>query len=405
MTHVELLSPAGDFEKMQMALHYGADAVYAGGRLCNLRALSDNFSDAELFKAIRYAHSLGKKLFVTLNAVPYDDELNEIPAYARRLQEMGTDAVIVSDLGVFEAVRESSTIPIHVSTQASATNARSVRMWQNLGATRVVLARELSLDQITRIRNAAPDIELEVFAHGAMCISISGRCFLSNWLTGRDANQGACTHTCRWEYSLVEEKRPGQFFPVADDERGGYILNSRDLCTIPFLDKLLATGINSLKIEGRMKGIYYAAITASVYRRAISAAACDNYQHDPLWIEELLSASPRPFTSGFFLGRNNDLMQETQKGPPPRNHLMVAKVRESFPERNEAILEVRNRIAVRESIEKISPNTAPTLVVATTMRHEETGEPIEVAHPGTIVRITTQTPLAPLDLLRTPSAL
>lgn len=302
MKKVELLAPVGNMEKFKMAIHYGADAVFLGGKMFNLRAGSSNFSDEELEEAVTYAHDLGKKVYVTLNIIPHNDELDLLPDYVKFLEKIGIDGVIVADLGVFQIVKENTNLRISVSTQASNTNWRSVQMWRDLGAKRVVLAREISLDNIAEIRAKVPDIELEVFIHGAMCMSISGRCLLSNYMTGRDANRGDCAQSCRWKYSLVEETRPGEYMPVFEDDHGTYIFNSKDLCTIEFIDKILDIGVDSLKIEGRMKGIYYVANCVKVYRDAIDSYYSGNYKFNPKWLEELESVSHRSYTDGFYMG-------------------------------------------------------------------------------------------------------
>src|SRR6056297_1165513 len=232
-----------------MVYRYGADAAYIGGKMFNLRAFADNFNDDELENAVKLAHSLNKKLYVTLNIIPHNNDLERMPEYVKYLDTLGLDGIIVADMGVFQIVKENSNIPINISTQASNTNWASVKMWKDLGAKRVILAREVSINEIREIRDKVPDIELEAFVHGAMCMSISGRCLLSNYMTGRDANRGACAQPCRWKYNLVEEKRPGQYFPIGEDERGTYIMNSKDLCTIEFLDQMIDAGLDSLKIE------------------------------------------------------------------------------------------------------------------------------------------------------------
>ncbi|MGB0404697.1 MAG: peptidase U32 family protein, partial [Fusobacterium sp.] len=291
MKKVELLAPAGNYEKMEMAFHYGADAVFLGGKIFNLRAGSHNFSDEELEKTANYAHSLGKKVYVTLNIIPHNEDLDILPEYVRFLDKIGVDGVIVADLGVFQIVKENSNIPISVSTQASNTNWRSVKIWKDMGAKRVVLAREISLENIKEIRAKVSDIELEVFIHGAMCMSISGRCLLSNYLTGRDANRGDCAQPCRWRYSLMEEKRPGQYMPVFEDEHGTFIFSSKDLCTIDMIDQILDAGVDSLKIEGRMKGIYYVANVVKAYREAVDKYYAGEFAFDEKWLRELESTS------------------------------------------------------------------------------------------------------------------
>lgn len=276
----ELLAPAGNVEKLKTAIHYGADAVFLGGKMFNLRAGSNNFSDEELEECVQYAHERGKRVYVTLNIIPHNEELEQLPDYVKFLEKIGVDAVIVADLGVFQVVKENSNLAISVSTQASNTNWRSVKMWKDMGAKRVVLAREISLDNILEIRQKVPDIELEVFVHGAMCMSVSGRCLLSNYMTGRDANRGDCAQSCRWKYSVVEETRPGEYMPVYEDERGTYIFSSKDLCTIEFIDKILELGVDSLKIEGRMKGIFYVANVVKVYRDALDSFYSGNYKYN-----------------------------------------------------------------------------------------------------------------------------
>ncbi len=277
MKKVELLAPAGNMEKLQMAFHYGADAVFLGGKMFNLRAGSTNFEDDELREAVTYAHGLGKRVYVTLNIIAHNNELELLGDYVKILEEIGVDGVIVADLGVFQVVKENSNLPISVSTQASNTNWRSVKMWKELGAKRVVLAREISLEDLAEIRFKVPDIEIEVFIHGAMCIAISGRCLLSNYMTGRDANRGDCAQACRWKYKLVEEKRPDEEFPIYQDEHGTHIFNSKDLCSIEIIDKILDIGVDSLKIEGRMKGIYYVANAVKTYREALDSYYSGNY--------------------------------------------------------------------------------------------------------------------------------
>ncbi|MBR4695129.1 MAG: U32 family peptidase, partial [Selenomonadaceae bacterium] len=273
MKKPELLAPAGNMEKLKMALLYGADAVYLGGKSFGLRALGGNFSREEMEEGISFAHGMGKKAYVTVNIFPHNSDLEGLPDYLHFLSEAGADALLIADLGAFLMAREMvPELPIHVSTQANATNWAAVDGWRKLGASRVVLARELSLQEIREIREKCP-VELELFVHGAMCISYSGRCLMSNYFTGRDANRGNCAQACRWSYRLVEEKRPGQYIPVAEDERGTYIFNSKDLCLLPHLKEVLLSGVDSLKIEGRMKSVHYVASVVKAYREAIDACA------------------------------------------------------------------------------------------------------------------------------------
>lgn len=399
MKKAELLAPAGNMEKLKTALYFGADAVYLGGEKFNLRALSDNFSLEEMKEAVEYTHSLGKKVYVTLNLIAHNSDLEGLVEYVKYLELIGVDGVIVADLGVLQIVSENTNLNISISTQASNTNWRSVKMWQKLGAKRVVLAREVSLEDIIAIRKNVPDIEIEIFVHGAMCMSISGRCLLSNYMTGRDANRGSCAQPCRWEYNLVEEKRPGEYFPVYEDERGSYIFNSKDLCTIEFIDKLLEAGIDSLKIEGRMKGIYYVANAVKVYREALDSYYSGNYQFKPEWIKELQSASNRSYTSGFYLNKPDSTAHNYETANYFQTHQMLAKVIEKTGE-NEYILEIRNQIKTGEEVEIIRPNCRPLPAVFPEMIHNKSEEILTVANPNTIVRIKFDKEMAPMDIMR-----
>ena len=403
MKKVELLAPAGNMEKFKMALHYGADAVFLGGKMFNLRAGSNNLSDEELEYAVNYAHERGKKVYVTLNVIPHNQELDLLPDYVKFLDRIGVDGVIVADLGVFQVVKENTNLSISVSTQASNTNWRSVKMWKDLGARRVVLAREISLDNIAEIRAKVPDIELEVFVHGAMCMAISGRCLLSNYMTGRDANRGDCAQACRWKYNLVEETRPGEYMPVYEDEHGTYIFNSRDLCTIEIIDKILDLGVDSLKIEGRMKGIYYVANAVKVYRDAIDSYYSGNYKYNPKWLEELESTSNRSYTKGFYLGKAGVESQNyNDRNSYSQTHQLVAKVEQKLPN-NEYILAIRNRLLVGEKLEVVSPGievreiTLPTMILMN--KDKEVGE-VEAANPNSFVKIKLDAELDELDMLR-----
>lgn len=302
----ELLSPAGDMEKLIYAIEYGADAVYLAGQMYGMRAASANFSLEELKDAITYAHERGVKVYVTCNTLTKEQELPELPEYLRYLESICVDGVIVADLGVLRLIkRHAPSLNIHISTQTSIVNHEAAAMYHELGAKRVVVARELSLEEIKRIRdNAPPDLEIETFVHGAMCVSYSGRCLLSNYMTGRDASAGACAASCRWSYNLVEEKRPGEYMPVVEDERGTYILNSRDMCMIEHIPELIRCGIDSFKIEGRVKTFYYAAVITGAYRRAI-----DTYLENPEgWVcppelrEEVCKVSHREYFTGFYFG-------------------------------------------------------------------------------------------------------
>ncbi len=397
---IELLAPAGNMEKLQMVFHYGADAAYMGGKAFNLRALSSNFDDEDLRQAVEYAHSLGKKAYVTLNIIPHNKELELMPEYVKYLESINVDGVIVADLGVFMIVKENTNLNISVSTQASNTNWKSVEMWKNLGAKRVILAREVSLDEMKTIREKVPDVELEVFVHGAMCISISGRCLLSNYMANRDANRGACAHPCRWKYSLMEEKRPGEYFPVFEDERGTYIFNSKDLCTIEFIDKILDIGIDSLKIEGRMKGIYYGANAVKIYRNAIDSYLSGEYKYNPKWLEELNTTSNRLFTSGFYIDKPDEKSQNYNTNSSySQTYQLVAKVIEK-KDNNTYVLQIRNRLFKGEELEVVNPNGAPVKFIMPELTDVETREKTDVAHPNMIMEIQTDTYLEVFDMIR-----
>ena len=289
----ELLAPAGSLEKLKIAFEYGADAVYFGGEVFSLRAAAKNLSFEDMKEGVELAHKLGKKMYCTVNVMPRSNELDELPEYLKKLEEIGIDAVLVSDLGVFSMVKKHTNLPIHISTQANTVNYEACNLWESLGAERVVLGRECSLDEIKTIRkNISEDLELEVFVHGAMCISYSGRCLLSSYMAGRDSNRGTCAQSCRWKYSLVEEKREGQYFPIEEDSHGTYIMNSKDLCMIEHIPELMEAGISSLKIEGRNKSEYYVAIVVNAYRKAIDLYYEDpeNYKYSLVDIPELLQA-------------------------------------------------------------------------------------------------------------------
>jgi putative protease len=302
----ELLAPAGNFEKLKTALHYGADAVYMGLSDFSLRAKADNFTSNELEKAARLVRALGKKFYITVNIFPHNKDISYIKGHLSSLAEISPDAIIVSDLGVFETARETvPEIPIHISTQANITNFKAAKFWEKLGAKRLVLSRELTIDEIKEIRDHV-SIELECFVHGAICISYSGRCYISSFLANRSGNLGECTNSCRWNYTLMEEKREGQYFPVYENDRGTYILSSKDLCMIEHLDKLADAGVDSFKIEGRMKGINYLAGVVKTYREAVNSIKERPYRVRENWLRELSMFSSRGYTTGMFLGKQPD---------------------------------------------------------------------------------------------------
>ncbi len=390
----ELLAPAGDMEKLKTAIYFGADAVYCGGYALHLRAAPTDFSAEGLKEGIDYAHSKGKKLYVTVNAFARNDELDMLPEYIRTLKQLGADAVIVSDLGVFAAAREAAPeLDIHISTQANITNYRAARQWHELGAKRVILARELSLDEIKEIRDKTPpELELEAFVHGAMCMSYSGRCMMSAVLAGRDSNRGDCAQPCRWNYRLIEEKRPYESYPVYETEEGMTILSSRDLCAIEFLDKVKAAGITSFKIEGRMKSPYYVATVTNAYRRALDGAA----EIGPL-LKELYSASHREFSTGFFFGR-------IKKEPPSKDGYMqdcmfIAVVR-GLREDGLYKLEMRNRFNKGEVLELLSPDSLGEEFILEYIEDEEGLTIDRVLHPMQTVYIRCPLKLSEGDILR-----
>ncbi|MDD7409637.1 peptidase U32 family protein [Fusobacterium gastrosuis] len=402
MKKVELLAPAGNMEKFKMAVHYGADAVFLGGKMFNLRAGSNNFSDEELIEAVNYAHERGRRVYVTLNIIPHNNELEELPDYVKFLEKIGVDGVIVADLGVFQVVKENTNLNISISTQASNTNWRSVKMWKDMGAKRVVLAREISLENIAEIRQKVPDVELEVFIHGAMCMAISGRCLLSNYMTGRDANRGDCAQACRWKYSLVEETRPGESMPIFEDEHGTYIFNSKDLCTIEMLDKILDIGVDSLKIEGRMKGIYYVSNAVKVYKDALNSYYSGKYEYNPKWREELESISNRSYTEGFYHGKAGvESLNYNNRNSYSQTHKLVAKVEQKLSD-NEYILAIRNKLYVGQAVQIVSPGIEVREFIIPEMIRVGRGpeENVESANPNSFVRIKTDVKLDELDMFR-----
>jgi U32 family peptidase len=376
----ELLAPAGNMEKMKMALLYGADAVYLGGKAFGLRAYGGNFSREELRESIEFAHGLGKKVYVTVNIFPHNADIEKLPEYLQYLASIGTDAILVSDLGVFMMARELvPELDIHVSTQANTTNWRAVQAWTKLGAKRVVLAREMSLEEIGEIRMKSK-VELEMFVHGAMCISYSGRCLMSNYFTGRDANRGGCAQPCRWKYSLVEEKRPGQYFPVEEDERGTYIFNSKDMCLLPHIEEVIKSGIDSLKIEGRMKSVHYVASVVKAYRLAI-----DSYFDDPErfvihkeWLDELEKVSHRAYTTGFYFQRPTGEEQIYGNSSYLQTSDFVGLVLSYDANTGFAIIEQRNNIKKGQEIEVFQPQQRSFRQTIAEMQDED-GNAIDVA--------------------------
>ena len=377
----ELLAPAGNMEKLRMALLYGADAVYLGGKLFGLRAFADNFSPEEMREAVRFAHGLHKKVYVTVNIFAHNGDIDALPGYLRSLQDTGADALLISDPGVWSVAREViPDMPLHVSTQANTTNWAAARVWEKLGASRVVLARELSLSEMKEI-GSKTEVELEAFVHGAMCISYSGRCWLSSYLTGRDGNRGACAQVCRWEFGLTEKNRPGEVYDVAGDERGTYIMNSKDLCLLPYLPELMQAGICSFKIEGRMKSAHYVASVASVYRRAVDACWDDpeHYTVKQEWLDELEKVSHRPYTTGFALGKPDETAQACTDSSYLQTHEFTGLARGW--QQGRLTVEQRNHMKAGETLEVFRPDGSLGTLVLQDMRDAE-GNPIVTApHP------------------------
>ncbi|MBR0446541.1 MAG: U32 family peptidase [Oscillospiraceae bacterium] len=356
MKKIELLSPAGDMERLKMSVLYGADAVYLAGTDFGMRSFAGNFTPEELPKAVEFAHSRGVKVHVTVNTMPRNNEICSLPAYLEQLDSAGVDALIVADLGAFTlAGKYAPHCQRHISTQQSIANYECARAWYELGAQRVVLARELNLEEIAEIRQKTPkELEIETFGHGAMCVSYSGRCLLSNYMTGRDSNRGACAQPCRYQYTLMEEKRPGEYFPVFEDEKGTYILNSRDMCTIDHLQALTDAGIDCIKIEGRAKSAYYAAIVTGAYRHAIDALA-QGEPVDPVWRDEVDKVSHRIYSTGFYFGHPG---QYTENSRYIREY-QVAAIVESCDENGLALCSLRNKFAAGDILEAVGPDMRP----------------------------------------------
>ena len=375
MRKIELLSPAGDMERLQMAVHYGADAVYLAGTDFGMRSFAGNFTPEELPVAVKFAHSHGVKVHVTVNTMPRNEEVMALPEYLERLQDANVDALIVADMGAFTlAGKYAPRCQRHISTQQSIANYECAKAWYDLGAQRVVLARELSLEEIRTIREKTPrELEIETFGHGAMCVSYSGRCLLSNYMTGRDSNRGACAQPCRYQYALMEEKRPGEYFPVYEDEKGTYILNSRDMCTIDHLKELTEAGIDCIKIEGRAKSAYYAAVVTGAYRHCIDDLAAGR-PIDPVWRDEVEHVSHRIYSTGFYFGQPG---QYTENSRYIRNWQVCAIV-ESCDEQGLALCSLRNKFAAGEELEVVGPDLRPfslTVPMMTTEDGEALAEP------------------------------
>ena len=356
MAKIELLSPAGDMERLEMAVLYGADAVYLAGTSFGMRSFAGNFSPEELAKAVRYAHDHGVKVHVTVNTMPRNGEVDDLPEHLQRLDDAGVDALILADLGAFTmAGRYAPHCARHISTQQSIANYACAQSWFDLGAQRVVLARELSLEEIRTIRQkTSKELEIETFAHGAMCVSYSGRCLLSNYMTGRDSNRGACAQPCRYQYALMEEKRPGEYFPVFEDEQGTYIMNSRDMCMIDHIDDLMDAGGDCIKIEGRAKSAYYAAIVTGAYRHVIDAVA-QGRPVDPVWRDEVEHVSHRIYSTGFYYGEPGQYVHNSRY----IRQWQICAVVDGCGEDGMAVCSLRNKFRKGDVLEVVGPDLRP----------------------------------------------
>ena len=394
---IELLSPAGDMERLKMSLAYGADAVYLAGTDFGMRAFAGNFTPDEMRQAVTLCHSYGAAVHVTCNTMPRNDEVARLPEWLEYLQDLGVDAVILADVGVLSLLkRYAPRVKAHISTQASISNYQAASAWYDLGASRVILARELSLEEITELRAKTPrELEIEAFVHGAMCVSYSGRCLLSNYMTGRDANRGVCAQPCRYKYALVEEKRPGEYFPIGEDEGGAFILNSRDMCMIDHIPELMAAGLDSLKIEGRAKSAYYAAIVTAAYRHAIDAAAAGK-PLEPVWREEVEKVSHRHYSTGFYFGQPG---QYTADARYIRDWQVVAVVTACDAAGN-ATLSLRNKFSTGDELELVGPDVAATPFVAGEMTDADGFPLTQPRNPQMVFHMKLPRQVPPLTLLR-----
>ncbi|MBC5715863.1 peptidase U32 family protein [Flintibacter faecis] len=394
---IELLAPAGDMERLEMAVAYGADAVYLAGTAFGMRSFAGNFTPEELKRAVDLCHKKGVRVHVTCNTMPRNDEVARLPEWLTYLDQVGVDAVILADVGVMAlAGKYAPHVQRHISTQASIVNYETARAWHDLGADRVILARELSLDEIREIRaKTPPELELEAFAHGAMCVSYSGRCLLSNYMTGRDSNRGACAQPCRYQYALMEEKRPGEYFPVYEDEKGTYIMNSRDMCTIDHVAQLMDAGLDSLKLEGRAKSAYYAAIVTGAYRHAIDAALAGQ-PLDPVWRDEVEHISHRHYSTGFYFGQPGQFTEDSRY---IRDWQIVAKVRSCTPD-GRAVLTLNNKFSVGDQLELVGPGLRPCPVTVKALWDEDGERLDQVRKPQMVFQLDLPCQAPPLSLLR-----
>ncbi len=406
MTKPELLAPAGNLEKLHFAITYGADAVYVGGPNYSLRAQAGNFDWPELAAGVAFAHAKRAKLYVAVNIYAHNQHLVNLPSYLHRLAGLGVDGLIISDPGIFRlAKKEVPQLALHISTQSNSTNSQTVAFWAELGAKRVVLAREVSLAECAEIAAANPGIDLEIFVHGAMCMAYSGRCLLSAYLTGRSANLGDCAQPCRWQYRLEEEKRPGEYFPIVEDEWGTYIFNSKDLCLIEYLPQILASGVQSLKIEGRMKSAYYVSCVTGTYRQALDAclAAPQKYAAKEGWLSELKKVSHRQYSTGFAFGNPGEKAQKTASSAYERGYDFAGFVKEYDAASGRILVEQRNHLAVGDVVEVLTPGGGVTAYQIKDMWSTKTGLPQKTApHAKEQVWMSVPAPFVPYSILRRP---
>lgn len=395
----ELLAPAGNMEKGLVAMEYGADALYLAGKEFGMRSQAGNFSWEQLKRILEIAHGRGVKIYVTVNVYPRNDEIDLLPQYLEKLEKMQVDGIILADLGVYKLAREHApTRRLHLSTQANTVNYQAAQFWHDLGFSRLIMARELSQEELARICKET-EIEVEVFVHGAMCMAYSGRCLLSNVLTGRDANRGQCAQSCRWRYAVVEEKRPGEYMPIEEDEGGTHIFNSKDLRLIEYIPELVQIGVDSLKIEGRMKSSYYVATVVRAYRLALDLYAADpeNYALPSELLTELDKVSHRPYYPGFFVPSGLGIHRPS--GSYVRDYDVVGLVKDYDGQKGQAVVDVRNRLTVGEEVEIMQPKALNLTVTVQRMIDDETGEELPEAHANYVVRIPTAE-VKPYSMLR-----
>jgi len=402
---VELLAPAGNMEKLKIAFHYGADAVYAGGVNFSLRERSDNFDEAQLAEAVKYTHSLGKKIYVAVNIYAHNRDIDTMPSFIASLRDIGVDAIIVTDPGVLDIVREvAPQTEIHLSTQASTTNYRSVAFWKKQGVSRIILARELSHPEIKEMVEKCPDMELEMFIHGAQCMAYSGRCLISNYLADRGANQGDCAQSCRWNYALVEQKRPGEYHHVEEDSRGTYFFNSRDLSLIEHLPMVLDTGVHSVKIEGRIKSIHYTSTIVRAYREAIDTYYENKAKNNGSelnfrpYFEEVRKVSHRDYSTGFFFGNPGSEGNSYDSSRPIAGLSFLGKV-ETQTEHG-ALIEVKGKFSIGDQIEIMRRTTSKDLLLTVKELYDEKLNPIDSTKPNTKVYLKIDEELEPNDIVR-----